>query len=240
MATWTSASCPPISTNSVRFVYVAPWRWTTKKGIAGNIASGLNVQWFYNWNIDQNSSRDLGIRADPPDALVARPWPELAGARRQPVAGLQRARQRIAGRLLTVGDAIWSWPDLLGTGLRVGSPAPTDGGRSGWLYPFMQQADAAGLRVDFVAVHYYQCVDPGRSRSGAANQMYNFLKATYDQVKRPIWITEWNNGANWTGCGDPTFAQQRAAIDAMIRHARRARRSWNAIALQLGRRRAAA
>lgn len=200
--------------DSVRFVYVLPWRWTSKKGIAGNIESGLNVQWKYNWNLDQNSTRDLEyvpIRQQ-------RWWPDLN----------QNWQTRGANHLLgynepdnadqaniAVGDAIWSWPDLLGTGLRVGSPATTDGGRSGWLYPFMAQADAANLRVDFVAVHYYWCFNPA-DPAGAANQMYNFLKATYDQTKRPIWITEWNNGANWTGCGDPTAAQQQAAIAAMI------------------------
>jgi hypothetical protein len=35
-------------------------------------------------------------------------------------------------------------------------------------------------------------------------------------VKRPLWVTEWNNGANWTGCADPSFAQQEAAVQAMI------------------------
>jgi hypothetical protein len=57
---------------------------------------------------------------------------------------------------------------------------------------------------------------PVSDPAAAANQFYNFLKATYDRVKRPLWITEWNNGANWTGCGDPSFAQQQAAINAMI------------------------
>jgi autotransporter-associated beta strand protein len=200
--------------NSVRFVYVLPWRWTSKKGIAGNLENGLNVQWKYNWNLDQNSTRDLEyvpIRQQ-------RWWPDLS----------QNWQMRGANHLLgynepdsaaqaniAVGDAIWSWPDLLATGLRVGSPAPTDGGRSSWLYPFMQQADAAGLRVDYVAVHYYWCFNPA-DPNGAANQMYNFLKATYDEVKRPLWVTEWNNGANWTGCGDPTSAQQQAAIAAII------------------------
>ena len=98
--------------------------------------------------------------------------------------------------------------------LRVGSPAPTDGGRSSWLYPFIQQADAAALRVDFVAVHYYQCHNPA-DPAGAATQMYNFLLNVYQNTGRPVWITEWNNGANWTTCADPTFAQQQACIDAM-------------------------
>ena len=65
-------------------------------------------------------------------------------------------------------------------------------------------------------IHYYWCTSPVSDPAAAANNFYNFLKATYDTVKRPLWITEWNNGANWTGCGDPSFAQQAAAINAMI------------------------
>ena len=200
--------------NSVSFVRIFPWRWTAKKGICGNIPANLNVRWYYNWNISQNSTLDweyVPIRQN-------RWWPGLG----------QNWQTRGATHLLgynepdsasqaniTVGDAIWSWPDLLATGLRVGSPATTDGGWSSWLYPFISQADAAGLRVDFVAVHYYRCYDPSNP-SGAANQMYNALKGIYDQVKRPLWITEWNNGANWTGCADPTYTQQQACINAMM------------------------
>ena len=200
--------------NSNRFVRVFPWRWVGKKGIAGNIEANLNVDWLYNWNLDRNSPLDweyVPIRQ-------VRYWPSMnqdwkaRGASH--VLGYNEPDHTDQANM-TVAEAIASWPDLLGTGLRVGAPAVSDGGRSSWLYPFIQQADADGLRVDFVAVHYYWCFNPA-DPSGAATQMYNFLKATYDQVKRPLWITEWNNGANWTGCGDPTFAQQQAAIAAMI------------------------
>lgn len=200
--------------NSVSFVRIFPWRWVNKKGIAGNIASGLNVRWDYNWNIDRNSTLDVEYVP----IRQTRWWPGLA----------QDWKARGSNHLLgynepdstsqsdiAVGDAIWSWPDLLGTGLRVGSPAVTDGGLGGWLYPFMTQADADDLRVDFVAVHYYRCYDPANP-SGAATQFYNFLKGIYDQTKRPIWITEWNQGANWTSCTDPTSAQHQAAISAMM------------------------
>lgn len=199
----------------VRFVYVVPWRWAGKKGIAGNIESGLNLQWKYNWNIDQNSTRDLEYVP----IRQSRWWPGLgqdwkARGSSQLLGYNEPDRPDQAN--MAVSDAINSWPDLLGTGLRLGAPAVSDGGRSGWLYPFMTQADAANLRVDFVPIHYYWCASPVSDPNAAANQMYNFLKATYDQVKRPLWITEWNNGANWTGCGDPTFAQQQAAISAII------------------------
>jgi hypothetical protein len=196
--------------NSVSFVRVFPWRWSGKKGIAGDITQNLNIRWFYNWNLDQNSAPDLEyvpIRQN-------RYWPDLN----------QDWRARGATHLLgynepdhadqanmAVADAIASWPDLLASGLRVGAPAVSDGGLS-WLYSFIDQADAAGLRVDFVPVHYYRCYGNAADPDGAATQFYNFLKGIYDRVQRPLWVTEWNNGAGWTTCADPTFAQQQAAI----------------------------
>src|SRR5436190_16722831 len=116
---------------------------------------------------------------------------------------------------MPVAEAISSCPDLAWPGLRVGAPAVSDGGLS-WLYSFISQADAAGLRVDFVPVHYYRCYGDPADPNGTASQFYSFLKGIYDVVKRPLWVTEWNNGANWTSCSDPTFAQQNAAVAAMI------------------------
>ncbi|RZK23397.1 MAG: hypothetical protein EOO63_17715, partial [Hymenobacter sp.] len=112
---------------------------------------------------------------------------------------------------MTVEQALAAWPGLLQSGLRLGSPAPTDGGAN-WLYSFMEKADLAGYRVDFVAVHFYRgCQTP--------QQFYSFLKTIYDRTKRPIWVTEWNNGANWTtsaGCPKPTYAAQAAKIQAFV------------------------
>lgn len=204
---------PAMFVDSICFVRVFPWRWTAKKGIAGNIEQGLNVRWKYNWNLDQNSTTDLEYVP----IRQTRWWPSLD----------QDWRMRGANTLLgfnepdrpdqanlTVDEAIAAWPDLLRTGLRLGAPAVSDGGLN-WLYSFMDAADAAGLRVDFVPVHYYRCVNPA-DPTAAANQMHTFLKDIHDRTGRPIWITEWNNGANWTSCGDPSFAQQDAAISAMV------------------------
>jgi hypothetical protein len=205
---------PPSFETNIHFVRVFPWRWVSKKGIAGNIESGLNVDWLYNWNLDRNSPLDweyVPIRQ-------TRWWPGLD----------QDWKTRGSTHLLgynepdrpdqanmTVSDAISAWPDVLWPGLRVGAPAVSDGGLS-WLYDFINQADGAGLRVDYVPVHYYRCYGSVGDPAGTANQFYNFLKGIYDVVQRPLWITEWNNGANWTSCADPTFAQQEAAVSAMI------------------------
>ncbi|MCA9266339.1 MAG: hypothetical protein KDA60_20910, partial [Planctomycetales bacterium] len=199
--------------NNIRFIRIFPWRWTTKKGIAGNIGQQLETQWWYNWNIDQSSSLDREYVA----IRQARWWPGLG--QDWETRGINHLLgynepDRPDQANLNVGDALWSWPDLLSTGLRVGAPAVSDGGLN-WLYSFMDGANAEGKRVDFVPVHYYRCHNPA-DPAGAATQFYDFLKGVHDRVQRPLWITEWNNGANWTGCGDPTFAQQQAAISAIV------------------------
>lgn len=205
---------PTALQNNVRYVRVFPWRWTSKKGIAGNIESGLNLGWLYNWNLDRNSPLDweyIPIRQ-------TRWWPGLDQdwkARGSTHLLGYNEPDRPDQANMTVADAIGAWPDVLWPGLRVGAPAVSDGGLN-WLYDFMSQADAANLRVDFVPVHYYRCYGNVGDPAGTANQFYNFLKGIYDTVKRPLWVTEWNNGANWTGCADPTFAQQEAAVQAMI------------------------
>lgn len=198
---------------STSFVRVFPWRWTTKKGLAGNVGNELNTTWWYNWNLDQNSSLDREYVA----IRQTRYWPSLNQNWKNRginhLLGYNEPDNSIEANL-SVTDAIAGWPDLLATGLRVGTPAPTDGGRN-WLYNFVSQANNNNYRADFVAVHYYWCFNPS-DPTGAANQFYTFLKDVYDTTGLPIWITEWNNGANWTNCGDPSSSQQAAAIAAII------------------------
>jgi autotransporter-associated beta strand protein len=208
--------------DSASFIRIFPWRWTPKKGIAGDPGIGLlNLRWWYNWDINQNSSLDseyVAIKQQPYWPSLSQSW-QTRGINtvlgyNEPDNSTQDAYKNL-NPPGSISDAVSHWPELLSTGLRVGSPATTDGGRGGWLYPFMQQADAANLRVDFVAIHYYQCHTPSDA-AGAASQMYNFLLDIYNNTHRPIWVTEWNNGADWTGCGDPTYAQQQAAVSAMM------------------------
>lgn len=81
----------------------------------------------------------------------------------------------------------------------------------------MNKADQKGLRVDFVAVHYYRAHPSPGDAKGAAAQMKRFLQEIHDRTKRPLWVTEWNNGANWTSPPDPNDRQQRDAIEEMVK-----------------------
>jgi hypothetical protein len=77
------------------------------------------------------------------------------------------------------------WPQLESTGLRLGSPAPAVPG-DGWLERFMSLARARGLRVDFVALHFYQdFTDPH-----AVDELRSELIAIHRHFDKPIWITE--------------------------------------------------
>jgi hypothetical protein len=199
----------------VRFIRVFPWRWTTKKGICGGIWQDISASWFYDWNIGASSTLDreyVAIRQN-------RSWPSLKQDwKKKGINHLLGYNEpdRPDQANMTVAEAIRGWPELLATGLRVGAPAVSDGGLN-WLYEFMEKADAAGLRVDFVPVHYYRATpDPGDAKA-AASQFYQFLKGVHDRVKRPLWITEWNNGANWTKASDPNSKEQEAAIREMVR-----------------------
>ena len=77
------------------------------------------------------------------------------------------------------------WPRLQSTGLRLGSPAPAVPA-DGWLDRFMAIARARRLRVDFIALHYYQDF----SDPHAVDKLRGELTAIHQRFGKPIWITE--------------------------------------------------
>lgn len=87
---------------------------------------------------------------------------------------------------MSVQQAIDLWPQLEARKLRLGSPATTREGTLGpksWQRKFMDQVAARGLRVDFMAVHYY-------SKDGSIPAFRDWLRAVHAEYRRPIWVTE--------------------------------------------------
>ena len=202
---------PPEFDNEVQFVRVFPWRWVSKKGSSDIGPETLNAAWHYNWNNNLESPLDweyVPIKQQPF-------WPGTP-TNKQDVThflGFNEPNNPVEDAYINLNNgsvdaAIAHWPSLLSPGLRIGSPAVTDGGKA-WLYEFMDSAIANDLRVDFIAIHNYQC---GHS----ASSLRNWLQDVYDRYHLPIWLTEFNNGANWTGCGDPTQQQNAAVIGSFI------------------------
>lgn len=170
------------------FVRVFKWNWVSKKGKAGWDPSKINATWYYDWNIAGNTAADYEYAAIRQTAY----WPGWGDINNKSnishVLGFNEP-DRPDQANMTVDQAIAVWPEIMKSGLRIGSPAPAS--PPGWLIDFMTKAEALNYRVDYIAIHcYWGGLTP--------QQWYTQLKAIYDRFKRPIWITEWNNGANWT------------------------------------------
>ena len=213
---------PPGLDQAASFVRIFPWRWVTKKGSCDIGPKDLNASWFYNWNIASESSLDYEYVA----IKQQRWWPGLDQDWRQRginhVSGFNEPNNHVEDAFKSLdggktSNAVDAWPDLLRTGLRVGAPAVTDGGY-GWLADFMKKAEKAGHRIDYVPVHYYRSFWQKGNAEGAANQLYHFLKSIHDLTGRPVWLTEFNNGANWTDNNhDPDVNQNRNTVEAMVK-----------------------
>ncbi|SEW28247.1 Por secretion system C-terminal sorting domain-containing protein [Chitinophaga sp. YR573] len=192
----------------VSFIRVIPWRWVTKKGWTSGLSSAeaLNCSWQYDWNNEAVSAPNveyIPMRHN----RYWNSYDNINNKKESTHALGFNEPDRTDQANMSVNDAIAAWPELLKSGLRLGSPAPSDGGLE-WLYQFIDKCDALNYRVDFVAMHWYL---GGQS----PQQFYNRLKAIHDRTGRPIWITEWNNGANWTCC-KPTYPQDAEAIAGFL------------------------
>ncbi|MEI6946458.1 glycosyl hydrolase [Paraflavisolibacter sp. H34] len=174
---------------SVSFIRVLKWDWVSKKGKAGWSPAKVGATWYYDWNIGGSAAADYGYAAIRQNGG----WPSWNDINNKKninhVLGFNEP-DRPDQANMTVDQCVAQWPDFMKSGFRIGSPAPANP-ESSWITDFLAKTDALNYRVDFVAIH---CYWGGQT----PQQWYSRLKNIYNRVKRPLWITEWNNGANWT------------------------------------------
>ncbi|WP_285640327.1 sigma-70 family RNA polymerase sigma factor [Lentzea sp. NBRC 102530] len=171
-----------------------------KKGVStwkfdgvGKALTDVRAGWYYNW-----AATPDGIATPPNVEFVPMIW----GTKFTDDATLAKAKA--SGKVLlgfnepdfpdqanmTPEQALDLWPKLQATGLRLGSPAVAHSGdkAGGWLDRFMTGAAQRGLRVDFIAVHWY-----GADFSDAAvGHLKNYLSAVHARYGKPIWLTEYS------------------------------------------------
>ncbi|MGW4467720.1 glycoside hydrolase family protein [Micromonospora sp. NBC_01796] len=197
---------------------------SAKKGVAvwdfngaSQALANSKASWYYTWNTGHS-----GITTPGGVQFV----PMLWGAKS--VTPGELAKAKAAGPYLlgfnepdlaeqsnmTPEAALDLWPQLVATGATLGSPAVAWGGADagGWLDRFMSGAKARGLRVDFIALHWY---GGDFNTTNAVNQLKQYLTAVYNRYKVPIWLTEFalmnfvNGGQRF-----PTQEQQAAFVTA--------------------------
>ncbi len=197
--------------NTTSLIVVRPWRWTTKKSWRGDKtgAARFGAGSQYDYNNSDYSSVDIEyvpMRHNPNWNAYSNFYDKYSSTH---ALGFNEPDNSVDDGYSTVEEAINQWPSMMESGLRLGSPCVTDGGLS-WLAEFMAEAEALDYRVDFIAWHFYRA---GYDALG----YYNALKSIYDTYKRPIWITEFNNGCNWTYDGNvPTVETNGAVIESFI------------------------
>lgn len=188
-------SLQPELNGTSSFIRVFKHEWVSKKGwcqtggASDDATEKVKGTWFYSWSADQASTNNLQYTVIKQNAGWPG-WSEIDNkANVSHVLGFNEP-DRPDQSNMTLDAALSAWPEFMRSGLRIGSPATSDA-FNGWsLFTFIDRCDELNYRVDYVAVHAYWVKTP--------QQWYNDLKYIHDRTGRPIWITEWNNGANWT------------------------------------------
>ncbi|HUA27744.1 MAG TPA: glycoside hydrolase family protein [Streptosporangiaceae bacterium] len=170
------------------------------------------ASWYYTWSPSPGVSGPAGVQ------FVPMIW----GAANVNASTLSQVKQE-GGDLLgfnepdmsgqsnmTPAQALSLWPQLMATGMQLGSPAVADDGATpgGWLDQFMSGAAARGYRVNFITLHWY---GSDFATAAAVGQLQSYLQAVYARYHLPIWLTEFAL-ANFGGAPTTPTQQQQAAF----------------------------
>ncbi|HEY7277874.1 MAG TPA: sigma-70 family RNA polymerase sigma factor [Trebonia sp.] len=175
------------------------------------------ASWYYNWAATPN-----GIAGPAGVGFVPMIW----GAANVTSTTLSQVKQEgnvllgfnepdMGGQAnMTPAQALDRWPQLMATGMTLGSPAVASGAATpgGWLDQFMAGAKTRGYRVDFITVHWY---GGDFATSSAVQELESYLQSIYARYHLPIWVTEFAL-TNFSGgtATFPTEAQQAAFLTA--------------------------
>jgi hypothetical protein len=198
----------------------SPTVTSPKKGVgawqfdgATEALSESGASWYYTWSPWTLASGPAGT------AFVPKIW----GAADVTAGTLSRVKQE--GRYLlgfnepdmasqsnmTPAQALSLWPQLMATGMQLGSPAVADDGATpgGWLDQFMSGAATRGYRVNFITLHWY---GSDFATGPAVSQLQSYLQAVYARYHLPIWLTEFALASFGPGTTVTPAPQQQAAF----------------------------
>ncbi|MBQ8737411.1 MAG: hypothetical protein IJY78_06270, partial [Bacteroidaceae bacterium] len=205
--------------DKVGFFRIFRWQWPSKKGSCDVGANELNATWHYNWGAGRSSDinyeyvpqrhHEAGIQNDGDNEGAWESWTNINASDETcvHVLGQNEPDNTSGGNEVTTyvttiahdtkGNGTGAYSSLvdhahefLYSGNRIGTFATCNPNTS-WVSEYVNWCRANNIRVDFVATHYYiGGIDP----KGCIDR----LKALYNATGLPVWVTEWNNGANWT------------------------------------------
>jgi RNA polymerase sigma factor (sigma-70 family) len=198
---------------------IAPAVTGAKKGVGAWAFTGATsalkasgASWYYTWSATPGVAGPSGV------SFVPMIW----GAANVTASTLSQVKEEGPYLLgfnepdmtsqsnMTPAQALSLWPQLMATGMQLGSPAVADDGATpgGWLDQFMSGATSRGYRVNFITLHWY---GSDFVTSQAVSQLQGYLQAVYARYHLPIWLTEFAL-ANFGGSPTTPTQQQQAAF----------------------------
>jgi hypothetical protein len=203
-------SLPKVLLNSISFIRILPWNWVTKKGVNDVSDINMNSSWRYQWNHTESSSlfwefapmswghgttTDSGIAG----FIAKYGSPYIMSFNEPDDCDAQSGQYGFPGspKLCNVDEAVKLHKNFMKTGMRIVSPGGREEAPFGWLKEFHQKATAQNIRIDVIAVHWYDWgSNPTVNTSPTAQQVFDRFKAyltrVHDYYGLPIWITEFN------------------------------------------------
>jgi len=184
----------------------------------------VGPSWFYNWAAGSPCEGNHDAEYVP---IILRWWEqhdwvpspsEVAQDGRTIILGFNEP-DRGEQANLSVSQVLDIWPEFQIDGIRLGSPATaSDPNGKAWFESFMAGVAERGLRVDFIAIHWY-------GWNGGCDTIDSFAGHVdwAEQWGKPIWITEFS----CYGQSEPVTRNFHAmAIDFLENHPLVERYAW--------------
>ncbi len=194
--------------NRVSFIRVLPIGDIKKKGVCGkdnDVVAALKPSWFYDWGTSDVSTTDrqyvgltFGLNAA---ADLTRVAGYAAKTDINCLSGFNEPNNTSQGNIPNPATAVPAYKNLLRTGYRMGSPATTEEQYNNWLNTFINGANTDTIRVDYIAIHWYDWGSSPQSNAnpdvnGVLTRFKNYINNVYNLYHKPIWITEFNANTN--------------------------------------------
>ena len=200
------------------FFRIFRWQWPSKKGSCDVGPENLAAPWHYNWGAGSSSGtnfeyvpqrhHDAGNSNGQGWKGAWSDWGAInaADGTCTHVLGQNEPDNTSgAGEVYTYNLEIPENPrencatstladhaaEFLYSGMRIGTYACCNPS-TWWTTPYVNWCRENNIRVDFIATHFYI---GSQSPQGCIDRCW----ALYNETGLPVWVTEWNNGANWTG-----------------------------------------
>jgi hypothetical protein len=211
---------PEYLKNDISFIRVIPWNWVNKKGRTGPDTE-LNNTWKYLWSNTGNSSIELeyapmswgyGGANDDSDIELYKSKYKATHVMAFNEADNCDDQSGQFNNLCDTDVAVNTYKNLMKTGLRLVSPSCRENAPFGWLREFHDKANLQDIRIDVIAVHWYDwgsgpTNSPNADPQAVFNRFVTYLENVHNLYGLPIWITEFNANPNRSTATNYGFMQ---------------------------------